>query len=95
MGIISMFLMSRAGGFYVAISIVLIVIIGVSLFVFWPRQRAITVIRDSNDEILYAIFQLGSTFLVKNMINKKFEPVRFKNWNDVVSYIERERAAWN
>ncbi len=94
MGIISNFLLAIPKEFVIAISIVLVVIIGVFLFVFWPRQRAITVIRDANDEILYAIFQLGSTFLVKNMINKKFEPAQFKNWHDVVSYIERERAAW-
>ena len=80
--------------FLIVIIIVLGVIIGVFTFVFWPRKKAITVIRDSNDEILYAIFQLGNSFLVKNMINKNFEPAQFKNWSDVVSYIEKEISAW-
>ncbi len=74
--------------------IIILVVGGVLAFIFWPRKKAITVIRDSTDEIIYAIFQFGSSFLVKNMINKKFEPVQFKNWHDVVSYIERERSSW-
>lgn len=80
-----------------ALIIILIVTFIVTIIVILFRRKKvwpITMIRDSEDQPLYAIFQSANSFIIKNMKIDKFENAKFKEWSDVVSFIEKDKSFW-
>lgn len=77
--------------------IVLIVVTVIMAILFFRRKKIypMAVIKNEEDELLFAIYQLGKIYKVVNIQQSKFEPATFYDWSDVVSYIKNETKEWD
>lgn len=86
-------------GMIIAIILInIIFIVVVALFIRWftkPKLYPITVIKDENNKIVFAVYQQKNVYKVVNQVQPKFQPATFYNWEDVVSFIKNETKDWD
>ena len=79
----------------VGTTLILIIVMGI----LYNRKRKgpypITYIYDDAGNLQFEIYQSDTTFSVINLShNERVEQANFKNWDDLVSFIELEQRKW-